>query len=225
VSDPDAPPLNAGAILRALIDHQVDFVLVGGRAAQGHGAIRPTKDLDICPAWNDANLARVIAALRHLGAQMKTAQGGGMGTQPSVRMLRKMEITTWRTTAGDVDVLLGIPKGKNWQLAQYRQLNENAAIFDIGGQEVLIASLEDIIRSKEIANRPADHAALPELRELLARQQANAPAHDTSAQSRHVERPEPPSSAGPRAASPPRPYGTQARPQRPDGPQDRGLGR
>jgi len=79
VSDPDAPPLNAGAILRALIDHQVDFVLVGGRAAQGHGAIRPTKDLDICPAWNDANLARVIAALRHLGAQMKMECPRGRG--------------------------------------------------------------------------------------------------------------------------------------------------
>ena len=198
MSDPQAPPLNAGAILKALLDRQVDFVLVGGRAAQGHGATRPTMDLDICPAWNDANLAKVTAALRELGAQMKTDHARGMGTQPSVRMLRKMEITTWRTTAGDVDVLLGIPKAKNWQLAQYRQLNENAVIFDVGGQQVLIASLEDIIRSKEIADRPADRAALPELRRLLADQQTPAADSNTS-------------SPTPEPALPQRPHATQAR--------------
>jgi hypothetical protein len=175
VSDPQAPPLNAGAILKALLDHGVEFVVVGGIASTGHGSTRFTKDLDICPAWNDANLAKVTAALRALDAQMKTDHARGMGTQPSVRMLRKMEITTWRTPAGDVDVLLGIPKAKNWQLAQYRQLNENAVLLDLGDQQVLIASLEDIIRSKEIADRPADHAALPELRALLARQHTGPP--------------------------------------------------
>lgn len=197
MSDPQAPPLNAGAILKALLDHGVEFVVVGGIASTGHGSTRFTKDLDICPAWNDANLAKVTAALRALGAQMKTDQARGMGTQPSVRMLRKMEITTWRTPNGDVDVLLGIPKAKNWQLAQYRQLNENAVILDVGDQQVLIASLEDIIRSKEIADRPADHAALPELRELLARQ------HTSPAQSH------PPSNEP--LPKPARPYGTEAR--------------
>jgi hypothetical protein len=115
-------------------------------------------------------------------------------------------------------VLLGIPKAKNWQLAQYRQLNDNAVIYDVGGQHVLIASLEDIIRSKELANRPADHAALPELRALLARQ--NTPASDTS----------PPRDIQKRAAASPRPaddrpYGTGARRERPTGPMSDGCER
>jgi len=45
---------------------------------------------------------------------------------------------------------------------------------DIGGKTVVVASLEDIVRSKEIANRPPDHEALPELREL----RDGPPAHD-----------------------------------------------
>ena len=34
---------------------------------------------------------------------------------------------------------------------------------------MLVASLRDIVLSKEIANRPKDRAALPELRALLER--------------------------------------------------------
>ncbi|WP_286141418.1 hypothetical protein [Mycobacterium sp. GA-1199] len=34
---------------------------------------------------------------------------------------------------------------------------------------VEIASLADVIRSKQAANRPKDHRVLPTLRELLAR--------------------------------------------------------
>jgi hypothetical protein len=39
-------------------------------------------------------------------------------------------------------------------------------LIAIGELEIPIAALEDIIRSKEIADRPADRAALPELRRL-----------------------------------------------------------
>jgi hypothetical protein len=49
-------------------------------------------------------------------------------------------------------------------------------LYEVGDQRVPIASLHDIIRSKETANRPADHAALPELRQLPARQLTGGPA-------------------------------------------------
>ncbi|HEX3391247.1 MAG TPA: hypothetical protein VHS55_01655, partial [Solirubrobacteraceae bacterium] len=75
-----------------------------------------------------------------------------------------------RTNAGDVDILLGIPCDGRWDLARYDQLCEQAVVIEIGGAKVLAASLEDIMRSKEIANRPPDQEALPELRELKERQ-------------------------------------------------------
>jgi predicted nucleotidyltransferase len=37
----------------------------------------------------------------------------------------------------------------------------------IGGLKVAVAALEDVIRSKEAANRPKDQGSLPVLRELL----------------------------------------------------------
>jgi hypothetical protein len=40
VSDPDAPPLDADALIGALERHKVSFVAVGGLAAQWQGAER-----------------------------------------------------------------------------------------------------------------------------------------------------------------------------------------
>jgi hypothetical protein len=85
------------------------------------------------------------------------------------KTLANMEIVPWRTTAGDVDVILGIPRNSRWELARYEQLVENATVIDVDGQQVAVAALRDIIRSKEIADRPKDRDALVELREIESR--------------------------------------------------------
>lgn len=36
-----------GRILRVLVDHEVDFILIGGVAATAHGAARLTQDIDV----------------------------------------------------------------------------------------------------------------------------------------------------------------------------------
>lgn len=51
------------SILDALLEHQVDFVLVGTLAAVVQGAPVTTHDVDIVPARTPANLDRVMAAL------------------------------------------------------------------------------------------------------------------------------------------------------------------
>ena len=43
-----------------------------------------------------------------------------------------------------------------------------AKTFDFGGEALAVASLEDVIRSKEAADRKKDRAALPILRDTLA---------------------------------------------------------
>ena len=45
-----------------------------------------------------------------------------------------------------------------------------ATVVEIDGQRPPVASLDDIIRSKEIADRPKDREALDELRTLRDRQ-------------------------------------------------------
>jgi hypothetical protein len=139
---------------------------VGGVASQAYGATRLTKDLDLCPAWTTENLDRVAAALKDLNARMKIGEGSIELLEVALdgKTLANMEIAPWRTTAGDVDIILGIPRSSRWGLARYEQLVEDATLVEVDGQLVAVAALRDIIRSKEIADRPKDRDALVELR-------------------------------------------------------------
>ncbi len=48
----------------------------------------------------------------------------------------------------------------------YDDLRTSAIVVDLGPTRAMVASLEDIIRSKEAADRPKDRYALPRLRYL-----------------------------------------------------------
>jgi hypothetical protein len=67
------------------------------------------------------------------------------------------------TRSGDLDLSF-TPAGT----AGYADLSVQASRMVIVGVPVTVAALEDVIRSKEAANRPKDLRALPMLRQLLA---------------------------------------------------------
>lgn len=66
------------------------------------------------------------------------------------------------TDAGALDVLTDLPERTGTRLT-YEALVERAQPQDIAGVRIRRAALEDIIASKEWANRAKDHEALPEL--------------------------------------------------------------
>ncbi len=59
--------LDAQRILEELARHRVEFVLVGGMAAQTHGNTRMTDDVNVIPQPDPQNLGRLAEALRALG--------------------------------------------------------------------------------------------------------------------------------------------------------------
>src|SRR5262249_4652260 len=145
-----APALDRAALLASLARHRVSFVLVGGLAAQAHGAGRATQDADICPEWSAENLAHLAASLTELRARLKIGEGSveTLEVEIAARTTHGLGIGAWRTAAGDVDVLLGIPRGSRRELARYEQLVENATELEVDGLRILVASLDDIIGSK-----------------------------------------------------------------------------
>jgi hypothetical protein len=152
-------------ILAALDRHQVRYVLVGGLAAILHGAAHLTTDVDIVPKDALDNLERLSATLHELGARIRvTGESEGVPFDHSAESLRRVSIWNLQTSAGDLDITF-TPSGTHG----YDDLVRDVDVMRVRGLDVPVASLADVIRSKEAAGRPRDRAALPGLRELLAR--------------------------------------------------------
>jgi hypothetical protein len=147
----------------------VAYVVVGGWAAQRHGALIHTQDLDVCVQWSPENLERLAAALRELDAELSISATETL--RPPVldaRLLAGIQIGNWSTLAGRLDTLRDIPKDAAGPGADYEQLVDAAVSDTVDGRPVRVARLQDIIRSKQAAGRPKDRAALPELERLAS---------------------------------------------------------
>lgn len=158
------PELDIAAVLGALQRHQVRFVLIGGMAGVVHGSPFPTEDIDITPERSRENLARLSEALTELGAQVR-AEGvdGGLRFAHNAESLAAAQIWNLTTPHGDLDISF-TPQGTEG----YEDLVREATDTSIMGLSVPVASLADVIRSKQAANRPKDQRVLPTLREILA---------------------------------------------------------
>jgi hypothetical protein len=170
MGDPAAPKLDAAALFRVLDAEGVRYVVVGGLAATAHGATRVTFDVDLVPEWSDENLERLVSALRVLGAELHVSDvDEPVAFALDAQSLRQFEVSTWRTRLGDIDVIAGTPTATRGVLARYEALAARAQERSAFGVTLLIASLDDIIESKEALGREPDLVALPELHRLRAR--------------------------------------------------------
>ena len=150
-------PLDPFCLFQVLGAHEVDYVLIGGLAAVLRGSPAMTNDADIMPAPGAANLARLSAALTDLEARIRShTDPDGIPFDPHPALLDSMATLNTTTRCGDFDVAFA-PAG----VAGFAELRAASDLYDLAGQSVPVAALEDIIRSKEAAGRPKDHANLP----------------------------------------------------------------
>ena len=156
--------LDLPRILEVLHRNKVAYILIGGLAAVYHGSPFPTEDADITPEMDRRNLDKLATALRELNARVRTdSEPSGLPFRCDVEALSAAQTWNLTTHAGDLDVTF-TPSGTRG----YRDLSRDAARVELYGVNVLIASLSDVIRSKQAANRPKDQRMLPTLREILA---------------------------------------------------------
>ena len=100
------PDLSAEPILDTLRRHAVDFVVIGGLAGMAHGSTFPTFDLDVAYSRDRSNLERLAAALRELGARLRTpGDEEDLPFQLDARSLENGANFTFRTRFGNFDVL------------------------------------------------------------------------------------------------------------------------
>jgi hypothetical protein len=142
-------PLDAERILRALADHQVDYVLIGGLAVQTHGHVRTTNDADLIPAPDPANLGRLATALRSLDARVLNP--GEEDTEIDAKMLPRATIWQFVTRDGGIDVMHEVPGGRS-----FSELSNGALHVQLGDIDVPVVGLDDLIQMKLARGRPVD---------------------------------------------------------------------
>jgi len=161
VSAPRRAEFDPSRLLRTLADGGVDFVVIGGVAAILHGSARATFDLDVCFASDAENVDALGAALTTLDARLRGVEEP-VPFVPDASALRRIEVLTLTTAAGDLDLLRaasGAPR--------YDVLRAHADRYDVGGFEVRVASVEDLIAMKTAAGRAKDLGDVEELEAIL----------------------------------------------------------
>lgn len=140
-----SPAADQLELLRALAKHGVEFVVVGGVAAQIHGWEGTTADLDIAVSREESNVERLNAVLASVGADHPVI--GGLGT-------------VFKTSYGRLEIVRradGIGDYAAW-------LRNSQRVEIAGGLTIVVAAPRDILQSKEAAGREKDRAALPQMR-------------------------------------------------------------
>jgi hypothetical protein len=163
---PEAVPYRPDKVLEVLERHGVKYVVIGGLAAELRGSPYATRDVDVTPSRERANLGRLADALRELDAKLRISGVEGPVEFPLDQHSFDLG-TTWTfvTTHGFLDIAL-LPDGTRG----YDDLRRGASRERITDTlEVNVASLADVIRSKEAAGREKDRAVLPILRQVLER--------------------------------------------------------
>jgi hypothetical protein len=163
------PELVPERILGVLRDHGVRFVLIGGFAAVVHGSPYVTTDVDVVPERTEENLERLSAALGALHARVWTTDAPeGLAFGHDARSLGDVSIWNLVTDHGRLDLTF-VPSGTSG----YEDLARDAVGVSILGVEVDVASLADVIRSKEAAGRTKDRLVVPVLRRILEETEAD----------------------------------------------------
>ncbi|GAB4361331.1 MAG: nucleotidyl transferase AbiEii/AbiGii toxin family protein [Bryobacter sp.] len=133
--------------LKCLLDHSVEFLLIGGYAVSYHGWPRNTKDIDCWISGDPENQSRTIAALRDFAfpraADDLFAEEDAMvrfGVPPSrVEVIKKIS---------------GLNFAEAWP---------NRVIWHVDGLAIPVIGLKELRQNKAASGRPQDLADLDHL--------------------------------------------------------------
>jgi hypothetical protein len=152
--------------VQTLCDAKVDFVVIGGLAANLLGVRRVTYDLDICYSRSTTNLKKIAAGL----AQFHPRPRGFPESLPFVwdeRTLQNGTIFTLETDLGDIDLLAEVAG-----LGGFDEVRARSVLVAVFDREVAILDLPALIAAKKAAGRPKDLESLLELESILEAQKA-----------------------------------------------------
>jgi predicted nucleotidyltransferase len=161
-------------VFRALQDHQVRYLLVGGVAVNLHGFARATADLDIVIALDGQNVNRFLDAVKAIGWSPRVPVQLDDFADAEVRNRwvhdKRMKVFTVfnsEKSTEELDVLL------EYEL-DFEMAYRNREIVSAGGMDISLIGLDDLLALKKQAGRQRDQIdiqALERIRSLKIERQ------------------------------------------------------
>jgi len=141
-------------IIRALNQHNVEYVLIGGYAVILHGLPRTTQDMDIVVKSNEENIRKFQQALKSLYDDKEIEE-------ITRDELQKYAVIRYGTPENFyIDIMAGIGEAENFDSIE-------SEVKEIGDISIKVATAEALYRMKQNTLRPHDKADALFLRDLI----------------------------------------------------------
>lgn len=153
-------------LLTALSKAGVRYLVVGGVAVVLHGYLRATADLDLIVDFDQPNVEKAVETLDGLGFQSRAPVPLRAFADPGERQRwaseKNMQVfSLWHSNMPgfEVDLFVSSP-------LPFDDLFRRAVLAAIGGSNVPVASIDDLIAMKRAVGRPRDQEDIEALMQL-----------------------------------------------------------
>jgi hypothetical protein len=143
-------------LLERLIQHDVEFVLIGGYAAMMHGAPNATLNVEVCSPMHWENVEKIQAALADLDPVHRET--------PHIpfKVREGLKNCYLSTTLGKID-FLGLVSG----VGDYSEAAAHSIEMELPIGKLRVLDCESLIRAKLAAGREKDLLVVKQLRAML----------------------------------------------------------
>jgi hypothetical protein len=142
------------ALIEALVNAGIEFIVVGGAAAVLHGAPTTTQDLDIVHRRTPENVDRLVSLLEQLDAYLR--EPGNRRLRPTPEVLAGGGQLNLSTNLGPLDPLGRLHDGRG-----YDELLPTSVLMQDGELKIRVIDLETLIAVKAGTGRSRDKLLVP----------------------------------------------------------------
>ncbi|MFH1873977.1 MAG: hypothetical protein ABH859_02185 [Pseudomonadota bacterium] len=146
---------NFEKLIKKLLDHKVEFVLIGGFAATVHGVSLLTQDIDICIPFTKENLEKIISALQDSNPIYRENK---IPLSNSAEKLSKLKNLYLTTDFGSLDLLEQVAG-----LGPYQNLLPQIIEIELFDHKCKVLNIDALIKAKQQMNRPKDKETIVQL--------------------------------------------------------------
>jgi hypothetical protein len=153
-------------ILEALQSKNVRYLIIGGLAVNLYGVPRVTQDVDLIISTDRSNILRLISVLKSLGYvprlpvdPEKLADPDTVADWTKNKNMKAFSFYNKKENYKVVDIVLVHP-------LNFESSFKNKTVKKVKDVKIFLASMDDLVRTKEESGRPQDISDIEMLKKL-----------------------------------------------------------